>query len=693
MRVLPFVTLATAANAAAQQPPSTTGLTKIIEMLTNMHKQSVGEQKAKMEDARLTKLSCVEVNTQQNANIANEQTRLEEATACAEAENGNAANKNNEVVQLNQEINQLEERKAAAKATWDKQSKEATANIAELADGVNMLSRAYNVLKRALAPKDDAAEGAESLIQMTRSGAITEKQADEVQKTLIGLAAIVDANASFASSGKAKVSSFLEKLAGDDSMSFSFAQQPQASTSSYDSKSGSILETILDMQKNAEEELTGVKNQKIQNRHAWEMIEQQTTSAIENNNEQVSKLQEQAAAAQAKAGECESNAEQSQANLDNFKGLLAQNEHDCTSYEEEHKRIISDMTEEQTVLTTAVDILKGNFPAPEEAAPPAGFLQLRKVAKHNHFSFLSDANDASAMEVKTRFATALRELGQQYSSFNLIQAANMATSSKAGVFDKIIDMVNTMIDKLQKEQTDEAAKHADCEAKKKEGNAKVKAAQSELDKHMARKDVNTAKIAKNKKLVTETTSNLAATRAEVDAKTAVRNEEAEAAHNNVVLAESDIEALTKALTVLGDYYSQDASGRGKSEKADAIMKILRTAVLDTQTFKTDTETNEEAAKKSHQAFVQQAKITQASMEATIKAKNSHVKNLEQADTTIDSDLASATETHNAASKYLDNVRSACTVEVMTFEQKQAKRQAEIDGLKVALEILAEESAA
>merc|ERR1719191_594154 len=86
-------------------------------------------------------------------------------------------------------------------------------------------------------------------------------------------------------------------------------------------------------------------------------------------------------------------------------------------------------------------------------------------------------------------------------------------------------------------------------------------------------------------------------------------------------------------------------------------------------------------------MTQENQVTKASKEAEIKGKQSEVRSLSTNLQNYNEDKASVGEELDAVLSYLDKLKPECEVKVMSYEEKVARREAEIDGLKEALGIL------
>merc|ERR1719298_269810 len=77
----------------------------------------------------------------------------------------------------------------------------------------------------------------------------------------------------------------------------------------------------------------------------------------------------------------------------------------------------------------------------------------------------------------------------------------------------------------------------------------------------------------------------------------------------------------------------------------------------------------------------------ASKETEVKAKSSEVKSLKVQLEHSKEDHESVSKELDAVMAYIDKLKPECESKAMSYEEKKAAREAEIEGLKEALEIL------
>merc|ERR1719352_819462 len=86
-------------------------------------------------------------------------------------------------------------------------------------------------------------------------------------------------------------------------------------------------------------------------------------------------------------------------------------------------------------------------------------------------------------------------------------------------------------------------------------------------------------------------------------------------------------------------------------------------------------------------MMQDAKMLKATKEMEIKGKQSELKMLKSTSTDLGSDKDGVSAELDAVLEYLDKLKPQCETKVPSYAERKAAREAEIEGLKSALEIL------
>jgi len=544
----------------------------------------------------------------------------------------------------------------------------------ELVKSIDELSRAATVLKRGMS------------FAQTAQGQKKIGAAVAALKNIIS-AAWVDV------SSKRKLKSFLQAAAqakedeeeGDD-LSLT---QPQAKMVAYESSSGAIVKTVEEMQGKAEDTLSDLRKKEASDAQAFAMLDQGLKDEISHGEDKLSTATKGKAASEEAKGTASSKlveTTKSKAADEEYAGTLkTECEAKASAWEARQKSA----SEEMGAIEKAKEILVSGVTA---------FVQA-KTSTRRWNPDDDDESDAVA-EKRTKVVTLLKQLGQKSHSFAFAQLANMATSDP---FVKIRGLIEDMIAKLLKEAEEEATQKAFCDAEMGKSKKSQEEKTMTLDKLSARIDGASTTIAEN----TEAIKTLESEVAEIDKAQAEATEIRTTEHEDYLQASKDFkdsaEAVAKAIEVLKNFYEgsfiqlsaqtnlkskQPEFGGAKSDIAHTIISVLEMSEEDFTTLLAETEATEDEAAKAFKTLTDENKVSKATKETEAKGKASEVKSLTVQLGHSKEDHAATSSELDAVNSYIDKLRPQCEEKAMSYEEKKAKREAEIAGLKEALEILA-----
>jgi len=379
---------------------------------------------------------------------------------------------------------------------------------------------------------------------------------------------------------------------------------------------------------------------------------------------------------------------------------LAEASSSCMQVAADHEATVASRNEELAVIAKAKKIL-------EEATGGA-------VGQSYSFAqlYLHSRADLKRSEV----LTALQGLAKKHHSAALAQLASRISAvvkygGGAGedVFAKIKGMITDMIAKLEKEAEEDATEKAYCD----EEMAKTEAKHSELDadlkKVTARIDKAAATSAKRKEQVKELQAELAALAKEQAELDQIRSEE----HSTFTQAQSDLQqglaGIQKALDVLRDYYGGAALIQGdwtsmmqqpaKPEKhskstgaGQSIINILEVCESYFSDNLAKIETEESDAVEEYEKITQENKVAKTTKDQDVKYKTQEFKSLDKEISELSGDKDTLSTELAAVNEYWSKLKERCIAKPESYEERKARREAEINGLKEALQTLEEETA-
>jgi len=550
---------------------------------------------------------------------------------------------------------------AAATEIRNKEAADFQAADADLAETIDMLSRAARIIEK----------------EMKGSSFV---QSDSMARVADALQTLVDASA-VNSLDKARVQALLQS---DDMQP---AGAPEAAA--YESQSGGILATLEDMLEKAQAQRAEAQKAEMNAAHAFAMLKQKLNDEIAAQTKEMNA----AKAAKAEAEETKAAAEGALANSD--KGVS------------DDKSALHDLQHECMTKATAFDVEQKERAGELEALAKAKSILEEKTggATERAYSFVQIKASTETKESNDRMVALVQRIAKENGSTELAQLASRLRSAiresamtGANPFGKVKGMIAEMIDTLEKEAKKEAGHKAFCDEELSETGAKRDDKTAQIDKLNTKIDKATAKIAKLKEDVATLESELAAiakAQAEADA---VRNDEKAAWAAAKADYESGLEGVGMALQVLRDYYAGDSSfvQSGKHEKAtgaaSGIIGMLEVIESDFSKLLAEGAADEHMAQEDYDKMTQENKVTTTMKRTEVTYKEKDAK--ETANRLAgDTNDRSTTQTElDAVMEYWDKLQPMCVAKPEPYEVRKKRREAEIAGLKEALQILENESA-
>merc|ERR1719160_743608 len=609
---------------------------------------------------------------------------IEEAQATIADSKATVATADDEIATLGTTIAAKEKELATAQ----KMRAEANANFVsaekELVTSVDQLGRAVTVLKKG------------SAFAQMRGGRMDQKSMQAIQ----AIGTIIESQWVGAGTRKT-LKSFLQasaqaKEVADDDLSL---DQPQAKQVAYESSSGGIIQTVEEMQGKAEDTLSELRKKEMTENQEFQMLEGGLSNEISHGKSKLSantKLKAESTQASEEASgeltETEKTKSADEAYVETMKT-------ECQAKAVEYEETMKSGKAEIAAIAKATQILEEGVTAFVEVSSRVR----RSTTKWNPND--DDESDEIAA-AREQIVGIFKGVAQKHHSYVFAQLAEMAASDP---FAKIKGLINDMIEKLLKEAQEEATHEAFCQEEMGKSKASQADKQMKLDKFSTRVDEASSKVAE----LTEAIKTLEAEIAEIDKgqaeATAIRTKENEEFSRVSKDYKDSATAVAKAIEVLQSFYSgaslmqikssiklqsqTKAHAKGNGDAANVIIGVLEVAQEDFTSLLAEAEAVESEAQTTYDKMTTENKIAKASKGAEAKAKASELKSVQNSLEMAKEDQASTSSELDAVNAYIDKLRPECESKVMSYEEKKAAREAEIQGLKDALSILSSPGAA
>jgi len=305
----------------------------------------------------------------------------------------------------------------------------------------------------------------------------------------------------------------------------------------------------------------------------------------------------------------------------------------------------------------------------------------------------------------------IKKLAHDQHSSSLAQlASRIAAVAKYGSgnsddpFAKIKGLITDMIAKLEKEAEEDATEKAYCDEEMGKTEAKKADLEDTVAKLTSKIEQAAATSAQRKAEVKQAQKELAQLAKEQADMDQIRSEE----NADYIKAKEDLElaisGVQKALGVLRDYYGGAAAFLDVSQPAkpakhekstgagQSIISMLEVCESDFSENLAKVETEEADAAAEYDKVTQANKVTKTTKDQDVKYKTQEFKTLDKEITELTGDKDTTSTELAAVLEYYGKLTDRCVAKPESYEDRKARREAEINGLKEALNILESETA-
>jgi len=529
-------------------------------------------------------------------------------------------------------------------------------------DIVDTLQRAIGILEK------EMKKGGASMMQLKNAGSLVQALSVMMDSSMINTA---DAT---------KLTAFVQNQQED-----SDSGAPAAAV--YENQSGGILEVLGDMLDKAETQLESARQTETKSLHAYEMVKQSLTDEIKFGNKEMGEAKAGTAAASEKKAGAEGDLEMTNKDLSEDIKAKSELHHECMTKATDFEAEVKSRGEELAALAKAKQIIN-------EAMASA--LDQQSAGLDEATSFLQMSTGTSA---QVQAVHLIRELAKKHHNPMLAQLAARIVSvgrgrtGAADVFAKVKDLVRDMVEKLEAEAEADATQKAFCDKELGETNTKKDQKETEIEKLQTKIDSDSARSAELKEqtaALENELSILASSQAEMDK---MRSEEKAVFDESKAELEKGLAGIKQALKVLRDYYAKEDKAHSSSDGASSgIVGLLEVCESDFSKNLAEVISVEESAVASYETETKENEIQKTTKEQDVKYKTKESTQLDKAAAETSNDLEGVKAELSAVLEYLKKIEEKCIAKAETFEERQARFKAEIEGLKNALQILNEEAA-
>jgi len=543
----------------------------------------------------------------------------------------------------------------AATAIRTKEHADFSAEEAELVEVIDMLKRAIGILER------EMAKGGAAMLQLKNARTVVQAISTLVQAT------------SLSAQDGAKLTALIQnsQQADDDD-----AGAPAAAV--YEGHSSDIIDTLENLLEKAEQQIADARAKETAAQNNYEMLKQSLEDDIRFANKDMDEAKTSLAASGEAKATAEGDLSVTNKDLAADTAALADLHKDCLGKAQDFEAATKSRTEELKALAEAKKVLAETTSGADTITyglTQVSFLQL------------------NSMEGLVQFEAIrlIRDLARKQSSSSLAQlATRMDMAMHSGVADpfaKVKGLISDMIAKLEEAAGADATEKAFCDKELAETTAKKDEKTAEIEKLTTKIDQMSAASAKLKEEVAalqKALADLAAAQSEMDK---LREEESAVYKKNKADMEEGLQGVKLALKVLSDYYSADASHEAAKGAGASIIGLLEVAESDLSKTLAEIIATEEMAASTYTSETKENEIEKVTKEQGVKYKTKESSELDASVAEATSDRSGVEAELEPVLKYLATLKDRCIAKAETYEERKARREAELAGLKEALQIL------
>lgn len=341
-------------------------------------------------------------------------------------------------------------------------------------------------------------------------------------------------------------------------------------------------------------------------------------------------------------------------------------------------------------LAKATEILS----SPDVAQSYKTHINLAEVASRP-VSFLQAAAAQRRVRAQQSAVEFLQQRARVLSSKNL---AAFAIQAAANPFEKVIGMIESMLAKLKAEAAAEAEHKAWCDEQLHNNKLKRNRLTDTVSKLIAEIEEKSADIATLGSEIDTLVQEQADLAKAMDEATTFRNKEN--AENTATIADAVAgqKALKNALEILREFYSAHAAlvqrqvpameaYKGQQDAKGGPIGMLEVILTDFARLQSETESAEAQAAAEYSTFMEDSTASKKQKHKTEVNDRLAKDQTEFEKSELKKDLAANEEELGVANKYYETLQPQCTEVHVSYEERVAKREAELASLNDAYNIL------
>jgi len=655
MKAVPQVLVAL--NAAHAASAAATPIAKVLSMISELQAKVIGEGEVAQKEYAEFAEWCEDRSSNLGFEIKTGKADVNTLEGVISKETSTINALNTKVDELAAELAQDEADLKAATHIRAAEQGTFAASEADLMETIDMLGRAALIIEREM-------KGGASMLQLQGAQSIAQ-----------ALGVLVHASL-FSTSDASKLTALVQQKNEDGDV-----DAPAGDV--YKSQSGDILATLQDLKEKADQQLDDARNKEKQDTNNFQMLRQSLEDQVSYGKKELDEAKAGISASSESKATAEGDLAVTSKELATDVKTKASLHHDCMKGAQTFEAETKSRGEELAALAKAKEVIRE---ATGAALEQVSFLQEK----------LASGADLAILET----VRLIRDIAGKQHSTALTQLATKMTAAMQGAdqFKKVKGLIRDMLARLEAEQAADAAKKAWCDRNLADSRQRKSEKIAEIAKMTSRIDLMTANSAQLKEEIATLEAQLAKlaqSQAEMDR---LRKEENTAYLQTRADQEKGLEGLKLALKVLTEYYGGDHEHEVAQGAGQGIIGLLEVCESDFTKDLARTIADEEAAVAEYEQMTDENEIDRTTKDQDVKYKMKESKRLDQDSAELTTDRSTVQMELDATSEALVKMEEQCSgfdsgvEKAESYASRRARHEAEIAGLKQALDILENETA-
>jgi len=465
----------------------------------------------------------------------------------------------------------------------------------------------------------------------------------------------------------------------------------------YEHRSTGILDMLEKLKEKFLDERSVLEKEEVQKRHAYELLVQDLKKSIEAAEDTISQKVEQKSKSLQNSATMAGDLEDVTTTLADDKKYRSEMSATCKQKDTDFQDRQKLRTEEIQALGKAIEILS-NGKVVESSEKYLTMLQNHGIAL---MQFGSADHDP---DVQMRVADFLRVQGAKINSGML---SAMAVRASEDPFVKVKKMIKDLITRLQEEAGDEAQHKGWCDTEL-ASNEQVRTSRTvDVERLTSEMDSLKANMAQLADEIVNLHAELAKTEEQIGTQTKLRQEQKAENEQTLKDAVEAQAAIEQAVTVLREFYARAAestalmqqhggrqppeifegSYKGMASESGGVIGMLEVIQSDYARLESTTTAMEATAQQDFDKQMRDDAVLKVQMEKDIEHKTRQKQTAQQSLVDRGNDFSSAQKELEAANNYYEKLKPSCLDAGMSSEERNRRRQEEIQSLQEALKIL------